>query len=257
MIFHEIHLDKDIGKHDYIEIKPISDTHLGDLQCNEELLMSDIDWIKEKHNRYTLLNGDILNCATIHSVSDSYSSKMNPHDELKYARKIFEPIKDKILTSVRGNHEYRIYKSDGIDISEELAFSLGCAYNAEGILLKIKFGARKSNTKPQVYTIYHTHGSAGARLVGGKANRLERLRKIVLADVYIVSHTHQKITFNKEILIPDLRNNKITKKKQVFINTGAYLDYGSYGESKSYDPTELGSVILRLYGEEKKIEVVV
>ncbi|AZO96150.1 metallophosphoesterase [Halocella sp. SP3-1] len=256
MIFHEVHLDKNIDKHNYIEIKPISDTHLGDLQCNEELLMQDIEWIKEKPNRYTLLNGDILNCATIHSVSDSYSSKMNPHDELKYARKLFMPIKDKILTSVRGNHEYRIYKSDGIDISEELSFSLGCAYNAEGILLKVRFGERKTNQKPQVYTIYHTHGSSSAQLPGGKLNKLYRLRNIVIADCYIVSHTHEKIAFKKNIFIPDIRNNKIVKKEQVFINTGAYLKWGGYAESKNYHPSNLGTLKLRFYSSEKRIEII-
>lgn len=253
-----MYLDKELDeKFNCIEIKPISDVHLGDQQCSEELLMQDIEWVKEKPNRFTLLNGDILNCATIHSVSDSYASRMTPHEELKYARKLFEPIAGKVLGSVMGNHERRIYKDDGIDVSEELALTLGCAYSPEGMLLKVKFGKRKLNGKPQVYTVYFSHGFSSARMVGGKANRLEKLRKIILSDVYITSHTHQKITFNKTIIVPDLQNNKLTEKKQVFVNTGAYLNYGSYGEIKAYDPTELGSVVIKLYGEEKRIEVII
>ena len=102
-----------------------------------------------------------------------------------------------------------------------------------------------------------SHGFTGSRTTGGKANRLDKLRNIVVTDVYIVSHSHQKITFNKDIFLPDMRNNKMTRKKQTFINTGAYLDYGGYGEVKGYDPTDLGTVTLRLYAAKKNIEVII
>lgn len=254
MILHEVELSQD---YEYIEIKPIGDTHIGDAHFDEQLLMSDIEWIAEKENRFALLNGDIMNCATIHSVSDTYANTMSPHDELKYARKLFSPIADKILSANRGNHEYRIYKSDGLDVSEELALSLNTFYNAEGLVLKVKFGKRKTNGKHQVYTLYHSHGFSGARTVGGKANRLEKLRDIVLADVYILSHTHQMVTFPLEIKVPDLRNNKIITKEQRFVNTGAYLKYGGYGEAKAYNPTKKGSPVIRLWAEDKEINVVV
>ena len=252
----ELHEEKLSDDFDYIDIKPISDVHIGDPQLDDELIQSDVDWVTEADNRFILLNGDIMNTATTHSVSNTYENTMTPHQELKYARKLFEPAKGKVLAMTQGNHERRIYKNDGIDMVEELALTLDSYYNREGLVLKVKFGQRKSNQKNQVYTIYMTHGFTGSRMVGGKANRLEKLRKIVVTDVYIVGHSHQKITFNKSIHYPDLRNNKVTEKKQVFINTGAYLKYGGYGQTKSYDPTDLGTVTLRLYAAEKNIEVI-
>lgn len=241
---------------EYIEIKPISDVHIGDPQLDDQLIQADVDWATQAENRFVLLNGDIMNTATKHSVSDVYSNTMTPHQELKYSRKLFEPLKGKVLAMTNGNHENRIYKNDGIDITEELSLSLDSFYAREGLVIKVKFGRRKSNQKSQVYTIYMSHGFSGSRMVGGKANRLEKLRKIVVTDIYITSHTHQKITFNKSIHYPDLRNNKITEKKQTFINTGSYLKYGGYGQQKAYDPTDLGTVILRLYAAEKKTEVI-
>ena len=253
MQLHEENLSKEF---EYIDIKPISDVHIGDPQMDEQLIQEDINWVTKEDNRFLLLNGDIMNTATTHSVSNTYENTMTPHQELKYARKLFEPAKGKILGMTAGNHERRIYRNDGLDVCEELAMSLGCFYSMEGIVLKVRFGKRKLNGKKQTYTIYMSHGSTGSRTTGGKANRLDKLRNIVVTDVYIVSHSHQKITFNKDIFIPDTRNGKVMRKNQTFINTGAYLKYGGYGQVKAYPPTDLGTVTLRLYGNEKRKEVI-
>ena len=253
----ELHEEKLSDKFDYIDIKPISDVHIGDPQLDDQLIQEDVDWATEADNRFILLNGDLMNTATTHSVSNTYENTMTPHDELKYARKLFKPAKDKILGMTAGNHENRIYRNDGLDVCEELALTLDCFYAHDGLVLKVKFGKRKSNQKNQVYSIYMSHGFSGARTTGGKANRLDKLRNIVVTDCYITSHTHSKITFKKNIFTPDLRNNKITKKKQIFINTGAYLKYGGYGERKEYHPSDLGTVILRLYAANKNMEVIV
>ena len=93
-------------------------------------------------------------------------------------------------------------------------------------------------------------------MVSGKAGRLAKLQKIVTTDCYIIGHSHQKISFSQSIFYPDLRNNKMTKKKQTFINIGSYLDWGGYAQKKAYNPGDLGTVTLRLYGGEKKTEVI-
>ena len=252
----ELHEEKLSDDFDYIDIKPISDVHIGDPQLDDKLIQADVNWVTEKDNRFILLNGDIMNTATTHSVSNTYENTMTPHQELKYSRKLFEPAKGKILGMTAGNHENRIMRNDGLDVCEELALSLDCYYNNEGMVLKVKFGKRKTNQKNQVYTIYMTHGSSGAMLPGGKLNKLYKLRNIVTTDCYIVSHTHEIITLKKNIFIPDLRNNKVTKKEQTFINTGSYIDYSGYAERKNYHPGNLGTVTLRMYAGEKNIEVI-
>jgi len=251
----DFHTETLSQKHKYIDIKPISDVHIGDPHHDTDLIQNDVDWITAKDNRFALLNGDIMDTATERSVSNSYESTLTPQEQLDYARKLFKPAAGSILGMTQGNHERRIYRDAGFDTTKELAFSLQSFYSREALLLKVRFGKRR-NLKHQVYTIYMTHGFTGSRMVGGKANRLEKLRKIVVSDVYIVGHSHQKITFPKAIFVPDLRNEKVVEKKQVFINAGHYLNYGGYGQIKGYDPTDRGTVILRLYAQEKKIEVI-
>lgn len=258
MKLHEVHLDKDRDdKFDFIDIKVISDCHIGDSLFLDELLQHDIEWLQEKPNRFGILNGDILNCATIRSVSDSYAETLTPHQELKYARKIFEPVKDKILASDEGNHEYRIYKETGIDVAEELASSLGIYYEKEAVMLKIKFGERKTNKKPQVYNLYMTHGFTGSRTIGGKTNRLDDLSGIILSDIFVIGHSHQQMAFPKLFFIPDNRNNKIIAKEIKKINCGHYLKYGGYGKKRAYHPTPPGTPVIRLYAEQKEKEVII
>ena len=252
MILHEVNLGE---KFDEIELIPISDVHIGDAHFDEKLIKKDIDYIKEKKNRFAVLNGDIMNTATTHSVSDTYSNTLTPHGELKYARKLFKPIADKILAVTQGNHERRIMRNDGVDMSEELAFSLGSFYKQEGLILKIKFGDR-GNGKPQVYTAYITHGSSGASLPGGKLNKLYKMRNIVVADLYITGHVHEKETLKKDLFIPDLRNKKVVRKTQTFVSVGAYLDYGGYGQIKTYHPGTKGTVKIKMYAKEKNIETI-
>lgn len=243
-------------KFEHILIKPISDVHIGSPFLDEKLIRRDIDWAIKKPNRFLLLNGDIMNTATTKSVSNTYENTMSPHEELKFARRLFLPARHKVLAMTGGNHERRIYKDDGFDVVEELAESLDCKnYCNSGVLLKVRFG-RRPNFKKQVYTIYLNHGFTSSRTVGGKANNLLGLRNIIVSDVYILSHSHEVITFSKNVIIPDLRNNKLSARKQTFINTGAYLNYGGYSEEKAYQPARKGTVILKLYAREKRVEVI-
>jgi len=241
-------------KHEYIEYKVVSDAHIGDTNFDEDLLKEDVNWAGG-HKRL-ILNGDILNTATSQSVSDTYSAVMTPHEELKYARKLFSPVSEHIDSCTCGNHERRIYRSDGVDLAEELANTLNAAYDPDGILLKIRFG-KKDNGKKRVYTLYHSHGSTSSRTSGGKANRLVELRNVVLSDIYVSSHSHELITVKRTIFVPDLYNNNVMEKEQTFVKTGAYLKYGGYGEMKSYPPTKRGTPTIRMYAKEKKVEVIV
>ena len=253
MDFHEETLSQDF---DFIEIKPISDVHIGDPNHDTDLIQKDIDWVAEKENRFAILNGDIMDTATERSVGNSYESTLTPQQQLEYARKLFSPIKGKILALSSGNHERRIFRDSGFDTTKELAWGLNCYYTRDGAILKIRFGQRYTNNKHQVYTIYFTHGFGGGRLPGGKANKCLRLRHTALTDIYIMGHVHEKEVFHKKVFIPDLRNNKAIEKRQNFIISSAYLKYKGYGQRKGYFPSDPGTVIIRLYGEKKKMEVI-
>ena len=189
-------------------------------------------WILECENAFTVLNGDLLDLSIMDSVGDVYGAEFQPRDQLWRVRDVFRPLaqEGRILGVTSGNHEERIYKKTGIDVMEWLADYWGVRerYDPDGVLLKIRFGKRP-NGKPQVYTAYFTHGTGGGRTKGGKINKLDAMKDIVLADVYAIGHVHWMTAYQDVYYIPDLRNNTLTTKKRTYVCSGAYLDYGGYG----------------------------
>lgn len=246
-----------------IRILPLSDLHVGDSLCDEKLLNERLKFIKENKDVYCVLNGDLINNATRKSISDSYSEVYTPMEQLELAVKLFEPIKDKILAITQGNHEFRTYKTEGIDIVKLIAYQLGLEdkYAPEGAFLFVRFGQRINGAKEtkgtgkirkMCYTIYLTHGAGGGRKEGAKAIRLADLSAIVDADIYIHSHTHLPMIFKENYFRVDYPNSFIAETEKLFVNTGACLKYGGYGQTKGYKPSSTSNPIIYLNGTRKE-----
>jgi predicted phosphodiesterase len=240
-----------------LEILPLSDLHVGDPRFNHKLFDSCREWLLEKPNRYTILNGDIMNVATKDSVSDVYEDIKNPGEQLAWCKNELRPIADRILCITEGNHEARITRATSIHVLAEFAESLGIAdrYHPNGCLLKITFGLQKKSRKRACYTIYATHGNTGAALEGGKALAMGRMASVVLADCYLVGHSHWKAAFKQSIYVPDLYNGKVRLVEQTFVNTSSLLDWGGYAQVKGYKPGAQGSPHITLWADPKRVEV--
>ena len=175
-----------------IEIIPMADLHIGDSQCDYKLILERIEYIKNTPNAYCILDGDLMDTAIASSIGDTYSAVIQPMEQLNHCVKIFEPIKDKILAVLPGNHENRVYKSDGIDLTEIMCAQLGIPekYSPTTALLFIRFGDKGGHhhNRTMTYSGYITHGSGSGKREGGKVNRLADLAAIVDADFYVHAH---------------------------------------------------------------------
>lgn len=235
-----------------IEIHPMADLHLGDNNSDYKLIMERIDHIKNTDNAYCVLDGDLMDCAIASSIGDTYGANLQPMEQLKQCVKIFEPIKDKILAVLPGNHENRIYKSDGLDLTELMCTQLGIPqrYSPTTALLFIRFGKNPNRTpyRPQLYTAYVTHGSGGGRKEGGKVNRLADLASIVDADIYIHAHTHLPLIFKEGFFRVCSSNSSVALVDKLFVNTAASLNYGGYGDRQGYKPASKRSPVIYLNG---------
>ena len=235
-----------------IEIHPMSDLHIGDSQCDYKLVLERIEYIKNTPNAYCILDGDLMDTAIASSIGDTYAANLQPMEQLKHCVKIFEPIKDKILAVLPGNHENRVYKSDGIDLTEIMSAQLGISdrYSPTTALLFIRFGKgnSKQHHRPQLYTIYVTHGSGGGRREGGKVNRLADLASIVDADAYIHGHVHLPLVFKESFFRVSGSNSSVALVDKLFVNTAASLNYGGYGDKAGFKPASKRSPIIYLNG---------
>lgn len=235
-----------------IEVYPLSDLHIGDSQCDYKLILERIEYIKDTPNAYCILDGDLMDTAIASSIGDTYAANLQPMEQLKHCVKIFEPIKDKILAVLPGNHENRVYKTDGIDMTELMCSQLGIEtrYSPTTALLFIRFGTSGAHThhRRQLYTAYVTHGSGGGRREGGKVNRLADLASIVDADIYIHGHTHLPLVFKESFFRVNSGNSSVALVDKLFVNTAAYLNYGGYGDKQGFKPASKRSPIIYLDG---------
>ena len=235
-----------------IEIHPMADLHIGDSMSDVKLIYERIEHIKNTPNAYCILDGDLMDTAIASSIGDTYGANLQPMEQLKVCVRIFEPIKDKILAVLPGNHENRVYKSDGLDITELMCSQLRIPqkYSPTTALLFIRFGKNIANGhgRPQLYTIYATHGSGGGRREGGKVNRLADLASIVDADIYVHAHTHLPLIFKESFYRVSGSNSSVALVDKLFVNTAASLNYGGYGDKAGFKPASKSSPVIYLHG---------
>jgi predicted phosphodiesterase len=237
----------------------IADEHIGDAHHDALELEAKIEQIRHDDRAMVIVNGDLLNTALRHSVSDVYSEQMSLGEQIDHATKLLEPIKDKIIAGTIGNHEYRAYKEAGIDVMKVVFANLGISdrYLCEGGLIFIRMGQNGSQRHgrqhpPKLwYSVYVTHGSGGGRKEGGKANRLVELASTADADIYIHSHVHTPMIVRKCYYRADPNNCTGVVVDRLFVNTAASLNYGGYGQMYGYTPSSKRSPVITLNGERK------
>jgi predicted MPP superfamily phosphohydrolase len=231
-----------------LEILALADLHIGDKNCNMDLINNLINGVKNTPNRYAVLIGDLMNTAIAGSKSDVYNEILTPQEQLEKCVDLLKPIKNKILAIVPGNHEERITRQIGFDVPLELAhrLDLESMYNPTSALVFVKFGHGKATAAPLTYVLYLNHGHGGGRRPGGKLNSLQDYALIVDADCYIVGHTHLPASFKASTYRTVPQRAQATLREQLFVNTASALNYGGYGKRGGYQPTSNSYPIITL-----------
>ncbi len=221
-----------------IEVVPIADLHIGDPASKETVIKSLIDGVANNENRYAILVGDLMNTAIAGSKSDFYNEAIKPSEQLQRCYELLSPIKDKVLGVVSGNHEERIGKSVGVDMTQVLATELGIPdlYSDTSALIFLRFGLRKDKKRPMNYSIYVNHGHGGGRKPGGKINGLADFGSIIDADCFIIGHTHLPASYKDQSFHVIPQSGTAVLKERLFVNTASALGYTGYGNRNGYQP---------------------
>lgn len=245
----------------HANVYTLADLHIGDPHCDEGEVSARIKAAADDPYGLVVCNGDLLNFALRNSVSDVYGELMSPMQQIAYLVSLLTPIKDKIIGVTAGNHEQRTYKSDGIDVTRLVCRELGIEerYAPEGILIFLRFGHRNKHqthadrNPRQWYSIYATHGSGGGRKEGAKAIRLADMAAIVDADIYIHSHTHLPLVMKQSFFRGDSLNCAVRQVPKLFVNTGASLGYGGYGQAQEFKPSAAETPRIHLEARQKRM----
>lgn len=226
-----------------IEILPLFDWHLGSHECDEALVDRIIKHIQENENCYTFIGGDLGEfCVYDGKMNSVHHQKHQVTEQVEMIIKKLEPIKEKILFSVCGNHEARIEKSTGLDVAALIALSLNVPYFKWETHFILKLISAKSKKERKNIYIYAHHGCGGGASSGGKINAIERLHfRAPFAHIIFAGHTH--IASETRELIPYLSQAGNMKNfVQYFISCGTSHKSDGYAAMKAYRPIPVGAV---------------
>ena len=249
---------KDLAQYSVVYLIPLADLHIGCKDVAVDVIQGYIDWIANHNNAFTILNGDLMNCAWKESSPELFDDLTTPDQAYAELRELLKPIRNRILMITRGGHEESIYRKVGADYSARLAYDLGdVPYKPDGGMVGIRLG---NNTHRGMVYIYATHGWGGARTIGAKVKKAQDLMTVANADVFVLSHDHTQNINRGNIMEPPRskinfnRPMSMTIRRKLFINTGGFIRYSGYIQRRGYTPQDLGTPRIRMEFKNSMIE---
>ena len=242
------------------EVVPLHDVHFGSVFCQERLLRKIRDYVKENEKVYFYLGGDMaefippkerrFEASTLPEKFKDNLDKLLTYS-VEYVADFFEPIKDKCLFVLSGNHEAKYYKDLSFDFVGLLAKLLGVGNWTHSYEALVKFLFRH-NKRTYSFDLYVHHGFGGGRKKGSLINNLEDLAKNYAADVYVCGHAH-RLAFSTD---PHYEMNNagtvLLEKERLFVRVGGFrksrAEVPSYEEKLGYPPNAVGTVSFYVAG---------
>lgn len=236
------------GGKPYAEVVFLGDCHYGSPQFDEPRFLSMVDYCF-KNRIHVFLMGDLIEMATRHSVGagvyDQLFSGQTQHEKMV---EWLTPLAQRglILGLLQGNHEERVYKESGVNVSKAMARELTIPYLGDACWNTFRVGK-------QCYSIYSLHGRTGSKFDGTALLALERLAAPFHADLVVMGHAHKCIS--SSVLMQKVHNGLVVEHKKHLLITGSYLKYGGYAQTFGLPPSKLGSPKVKFMSDRHDISV--
>jgi predicted phosphodiesterase len=240
---------------DYATLYPIGDLHMGAETCKEAEFAKYVQTIEKDDRAIVMLLGDLMNNGIKSSVTNVYDEIYTPKEQKRRVIELLKPIKGKIVSAVRGNHELRTDKEVNIDVMEDICHELGIedAYAGDVAFVKISLGHKKLDSKKQTYTILNVHGAGGGMYIGTGLNKVQNFQYCFEGlDIVISAHTHQPIKSPvARYIFNPYHNTFKTENTCLFVCT-SWLGGETYAERKLMRPTAFHPDTIQISGKAKE-----
>lgn len=236
-----------------IRLYCIGDIHCGIKHCAESKVKDKVNEIKNDPNARWVGMGDYGEFITpsdprwdVGVIADWLHPDNISYDLTKWIINLFQPIKDKCIGLLEGNHEDSIRTHSHVDVQNNICDELGVKNLGSTCMVRLIFKRRKS-TESHITKGVFSHGAGWAITKGSKMNRLERFMNIFPScQVAAIGHMHDIITHELPYLDIDEADNIVDRKRLGAVTGSWFKTYeqgvrASYGEKKGYPPTILGS----------------
>ena len=233
-----------VDTNDLEMLVPFGDLHIGYGTMNRKKVDKVVDFIKDNDCQWIGMGDYIDNTPPQHKYFDFEATTMSPQDQVLEFCEIIDPIRDKCIGLLNGNHEIRSIRAGYDPIKQILRISK----IDEGKHLK-SIHAFSIKTGRVRYDVFATHGSARglyfSTATGYKINKLLKLSSLADADLYLMGHLHDVIwTSNQKIAV---ESGEMVLNTKWYAMTGGFVEYidfkkklESYGAAMGYTPIETG-----------------
>ncbi len=250
----EVALNVD-SREDPIELVFVGDVHIGNGQCDEELVKQVVKRL-QRPNTYWIDLGDA--CDFIQMRDKRFDLRELPPwlegiesltdvagAEIERFKMYFEPVRHNCLARLHGNHEETIRIKGERDVYGELNRWFGLPkQRILGMSGFIRLRLQRQGKTAWTLRVFVHHGNGGGKLSGAPALNLERLSMAFDADIFAMGHTHHKMFIDKRRVGMDSRRLGIYEQPLILINTGAFTrgEQGGYAERSMMYPQGLGPI---------------
>lgn len=238
------------GDHRSMFVLPIGDVHFGHRNHNPIHLQRSLDFAtKNRARTRILLMGDLMEVATKTSVGRGVYDEAYPMQrQFEIAVEKFKPVADLIDIVIEGNHEERHIRDTSYEIVQELCHRLdrADAYGQFSGIVNFNLGTGRT------YSSYCWHGATGGTTEASVINAMLKMRESAITHMYFMGHTHKLLKFEREVLLPAPARPDPVILPQLFVNTGASLEHGGYGEQKGFSRPLPGYGVVQLYADEHR-----
>jgi hypothetical protein len=236
---------------DVVYVHPIGDTHIGHRNCDLAYLKTVLSAIPFAPNHRILLMGDLIDVGIKSSIGASvYENDSDTTNQAEQIIDLLRPHAKQIDGMVAGNHELRLFKEVGMDISRMISRELQIPYMKYSGVVTYSLGKRS-------YDLNFFHGKSGGSVENSLRKAKEMSSKVV-ADVYLMGHCHNKAYTTRQLKRVDARNGKVNEDTQYFVLTGHCLNYDdSYADQMNLEISTKGFPVIALHRDkkQKRIEV--
>jgi len=239
---------------DYETLVPFGDLHLGYSTVNKEKIRRVVEYIRDGNYKWIGMGDYIDNTPPSHRYYRQETSVTTPQQQVFDFVDLVRPISDNCLGLLYGNHEIRSldYKT-GYDPVKQMEELLSLPNNVRSIGTQYFF--KYKTTTGLEYKVFATHGKTRGFFFSTrkatKVNQLLKLHEKAEADIYLMGHVHDTLSFPIEIITG---SRSISTRH--FILTGGFVEYfGSYGETLGYTPVETGCNAVHMGVYEKSVKV--
>ena len=262
------------------EIILFGDTHEGSILKHKKGVRQLVEYVRDTKNCYAVHMGDLVESIAIDDfrydrLTTDPGSPVSLNQYMKAAKEL-EPIKDKLMVMMQGNHDWKCISKHGDFVKDLVCEQLGVPYGTYECWLHIQNGKGRDE-----YKIFLAHGagvlnSNAKDPIQRRGNQEAALKNKLYPEagdcvIMAMGHTHKLIVVKptKELYMhsnggkveqsyrsTSKSKREIDKDHRWYVNTGSFLKkYGprgvsGYAERFMLRPAELGYVKVLVKGYE-------